>query len=189
MSHVRLLFAVGATTTAHALGNMVSVLLTKPGALAAVRERPSIRSSFVNEVPRWEPPLCTLPRFAPFDVEIEGIAIPAGSFVLFGIASANRDPAVSSTPDAFDPERAEGDLMSFGFGSHFCPGTHLARHEMAVALDAVLERLPDLHGTDPDDLEPRTAILRAPKAIRAAWRTTNGPRSFARIEDQGASTA
>jgi cytochrome P450 len=93
---------------------------------------------------RWNGPVGLLPRICPQDVEFLGEEIPAGSTVVMGIASANRDPAVFDRPDDFDIDRDAQQSVAFGFGVHFCLGAHLARMEMEVALEVVLERLPDL---------------------------------------------
>ena len=83
-------------------------------------------------------------RFAPVDTDQFGSLIPGGSHVLFGIAAANRDPAVFADPDRFDIDRENKGTLTFGFGMHFCVGAHLARAELATALDVVLDRLDDL---------------------------------------------
>ena len=95
--------------------------------------------------------------------------IPAGSILLFGIAAANRDPAVHVRPDEFDVDREPVGLISFGSGPHFCPGSHLARRELLTGLDVLLERLPGLHLGDPTGIEPVSTTLRAPEAVHAAW--------------------
>ena len=64
--------------------------------------------------------------------------------MLLGLSAANRDPDVFDDPDRFDINRENGRHIAFGYGQHFCLGAYLARAEMAVALDVVLERLPHL---------------------------------------------
>ena len=78
-------------------------------------------------------------------VDIDGVHLPAGSKLLLLVGAANRDPRVFAEPDRFDPDRPVGDVLSFGFGVKFCPGSHLARRELLTALDAVLERLGRRH--------------------------------------------
>ncbi|MEW6270945.1 MAG: cytochrome P450, partial [Thermodesulfobacteriota bacterium] len=144
LSHVRLLFAVGATTTSHAMGNLLATLLERPELLERARREPALRAGLVHEMLRFEGPLATLPRLVTRDATIGGVAVPGGSVLLLGLASANRDPRVFDEPDRFAPERAPQDVLTFGFGVKFCPGSHLARRELLTALDAVLERLPGL---------------------------------------------
>jgi cytochrome P450 len=167
---VRLLFAVGATTTSHAMANMLWALLERPELLDRARQEESLRAGIVHELLRWEGPLPTLPRLAAKDARHAGANIPAGTIMLFGLASANRDPRVyGEDPDTFDPDRAPGDILTFGFGPKFCPGSHLARRELLTALTVVLERLPGLRLSDPDGSEPRGGVLRHPDALHCAW--------------------
>lgn len=169
LSHVRLLFAVGATTTSHALGNLLSVLLRRPKLAARACREPALRAAIVHELLRFEPPVANLPRLAPQALRIAGEDVPAGTLLLLGLASANRDPRVFPEPDDFDPERPAQDVLTFGFGVKFCPGSHLARRELLTALDAVLERLPGLHLVDEAGAAPEGGTLRHPRALHAAW--------------------
>ena len=60
------------------------------------------------------------------------------------IGSANRDPAKFEAPDSFTVTRDNDDHLGFGFGRHFCAGSHLARLEAKTAVNALLDRLPNL---------------------------------------------
>jgi cytochrome P450 len=166
---IRLLFAVGATTTSHAMGNLLWTLLGRRELLDAARTDAGLRARIVHELLRFEGPLGVLPRYAPHDTDFAGASIPGGTVLLFGIASANRDPRVFADPDRFDPDRPPGEIVTFGFGRKFCPGSHLARRELLTALGVVLERLPGLHLTQASGCEPRGATLRHPEALHVAW--------------------
>ena len=89
--------------------------------------------------------------------------IPAGSFVAVSLGAANRDPGRYADPDVFDVAREGGHAISFGHGIHKCLGMHLARLEMRVLLNAVLDRLPGLR-LDPDaeDVHIHGLIFRSP---------------------------
>jgi cytochrome P450 len=139
---VRLLYAVGATTTSHAMGNMLSTLLRRPELLERAYKDEGFRAGIVHELLRWEGPLATLPRLAPKDTRLAGVPIAAGTFLLFGLASANRDPRVFDDPDRFDVGRVGPAPMSFGAGIHFCLGAALARAEGFVLFDRLLDRFP-----------------------------------------------
>jgi cytochrome P450 len=167
VSHVRLLYAVGATTTSDAMSNLFWTLLTHPELLDRASREPEVRPRIVQELLRWEPPVALLPRIAPRGGVIGGVAIPEGGILLAGIASANRDESVFTDPDRFDPDREQGELMTFGFGNKFCPGTHLARQQLLAALDVVLERLPNLRLVAADP--PAGAILRRTEHLEVAW--------------------
>jgi cytochrome P450 len=168
VSHVRLLFAVGATTTADAMSNLFWALLTQPGLVERARREPALRPGIVHELLRWEPPVAALPRFTVAGGCIGGEEVPPGSLVLAGLAAANRDPDVFDDPDRFLPERAEREVLTFGFGSKYCPGVNLARRQLLAALDVVLERLPDLRIAGA--AAPSGGVLRSVKALPVAWR-------------------
>ena len=168
-SHVRLLYAVGATTTSDGLGNLLYALLTQPDVLERVSRDCALRAGVVAETLRWEPPVALLPRYAPFAGRIGGVEIPAGARLLVGIAAANRDPRAFASPDRFDPDRREPGILTFGFGRKFCPGSTMARTQLSIALDALLDRLPGLRLADPEGIEPRGTTLRSPEAIRVEW--------------------
>lgn len=168
-SHVRAIFAAGTSTTHHGLGNTLYALLTHPEALDRLRAEPALIPAAVDEMLRWEPPLGVLPRIAPFDTVVAGEPVAEGTFVLMGIAAANRDERVHAEPDRFDIDRRPVRVLTFGFGSHHCPGTHLAKAQIAIGIERLLARLPDLRATDLDAARPAGAILRGPRAIPVAW--------------------
>lgn len=169
-SHVRALFSAGATTSYHGLGNTLYALLTHPDAMRQLRAQPEMTGAAVDEMLRWEPPLALLPRLAPHDTVVAGHAVPAGTMLLFGIASANRDPRIHHEPDVFDLTRRPTRLLTFGFGSHHCPGAHLARAQITVAVDRLLARLPDLELTDTDAAQPVGTVMRGPLELPVTWR-------------------
>jgi cytochrome P450 len=179
LSHVRLLFAVGATTTAHALGNLLSLLLRRPALARRAPHEPALRRALVRELLRFEPPVANLPRLTSQPLRISGVDVPPNTVLLLGLAAANRDPRVFAAPDQFDPDRAEQDVLTFGFGVKFCPGSHLARQELLTALDAVLERLPGLRLIDETGADPEGGTLRRPRALHAAWDTPGTRRPHA----------
>ncbi|HVO27829.1 MAG TPA: cytochrome P450 [Candidatus Margulisiibacteriota bacterium] len=168
VSHVRLLFAVGATTTADAMSNLFWTLLTQPGLAERARREPALRPGIVHELLRWEPPVAALPRFTVAGGRIGGEDVPPGSLVLAALAAANRDPNVFDEPDRFLPERDEKEILTFGFGSKYCPGVNLARRQLLAALDVVLERLPDLRSAG--RAAPSGGVLRSVKSLPVVWR-------------------
>ena len=169
-SHVRLLFAVGATTTSDALSNLLWTLLHRPALLERVSEEPEVRPAVIRELLRWEPPVPLLPRMAVRDGVIGGVRIPASSLLLAGIGSANRDPARFERPDEFDVDRPDADVLTFGFGVKFCPGTHMAKQQLLAALDVILDRLPGLTlASDDPGAAPSGCNLRSVSSLRCRW--------------------
>lgn len=168
-SHVRLLYAVGATTTSDAMSNLLWALLSRPELVERAKSDPGVRPKIVHELLRWEPPVALLPRLAPNGGRIADVEVPEGSIVVAGIAAANRDPAIFTDADRFDLDRPQQEILSFGFGSKYCPGSHLARQQLGTVLDVLLERLPGLRLVDA--AEPSGAILRRVERLVAEWDT------------------
>ena len=84
------------------------------------------------------------------------------------IGAANRDPERWTEPDRFDLERDTTGHLGFGFGIHFCLGSHLARLESRVALEAIVTRLGSLRlaGEIRRNTNP---ILRGPASLPLAF--------------------
>lgn len=167
IANVRLLFAAGASTTTDAIGNLLYVLLSRRELWELLHAQPELRANAIEELLRWETPVAILPRIsAPEAIEFYGVSIPANTFCLFAMAAANRDPAVFEDGERFDIKRDTGHkLLSFGPGPRLCPGMHLARKQLAVVLDVLLERLPDLQLIDEEAARPCGTMLRGPEKL------------------------
>lgn len=169
LSHVRLLFPTGADTSASGIGSLVYALLAQPGLWERVRTRAQDRAAAVEELLRWENPVVVTPRVsAGVPVEFAGVRLPPWSTVLFCIAAANRDPAAFADPARFDIDRHPKHLLSFGPGPRMCPGMHLARKEMRIAIGVLCERFPRMRLLDPEGARPTGTVLRMPAALRVA---------------------
>jgi hypothetical protein len=149
----------GTETTTHLIGNLFFDLCSTPGAYQRVRDDRSLVPTAVEETLRIDGPVQILFRTPNVDTTIGDVEIPAGSVVALGYASANRDEAVFEDPDSFSLDRGD-DLrhqhFGFGFGIHLCVGAALARLEATCALDAVLDRIPEM------ELAPGTTYQRVP---------------------------
>ena len=93
------------------------------------------------------PPFFGFFRRTTCPVEVNGVEIAEGEDVYMGWAAANRDPEQFEHPDRFDIDRPNPRHMSFGFGIHTCPGAALARMELQVLLEELLDAFPDLQVT------------------------------------------
>lgn len=166
IAFLRLLLPAGAETTYRSSSNLMFGLLSNPDQLDALRADRSLMPQAIEEGIRWEPPLTGIGRTATRDVEVAGVLIPAGSPVAVEMGSANRDPERWDRPDEFDIHREPKQHMGFAFGVHMCLGIHLARMETTVAINAVLDRLPDVR-LDPsaDDVRISGLMFRAPPAL------------------------
>lgn len=170
-SHVRLLFPTGGETTHGSLGNLLSALFLHEGAWERIVRNPGDIPATVAEGLRYDTPIAVLPRLSRSEpTRFRGVDVPADSWVLFAIAAANRDPEAVRDPDRFDPGRVQPPNLVFGRGPKSCPGLHLARRNMAVALEVLTRRLPELELVDREAALPRRTVLRAPAALRVRRR-------------------
>jgi len=140
-----LILPAGVETTYRASGNLLVAMLSEPSLLETLREDRDMLRGAIEEALRWEPPISTVVRVARCDCELGGITIPKGTNVSVSVAAANRDPTHYADPDRFDPTRKNIAHLTFGGGPHVCLGTPLARMETTVAINGLLDRLPDLH--------------------------------------------
>jgi len=139
MSLAATLYSAGHRTTRDLFGNGVDLLTRRGVALPEVAD-----AAFVDEVVRLATPTHYVARFtaAAAEVEIDGVAVPAGTPVMVFLAAANRDPARYDRPHEFDVTRAGPPALSFAFGSHFCLGASLARMEIQAMTEALARRFP-----------------------------------------------
>jgi cytochrome P450 len=169
-SRIRLLYAVGAATTSDGLSSLLTHLLFRPKLVERCRADPDRIPLVVRESLRYEPPVANLPRLAPAGTDPGGDAgeLSESTLVLCSLASASRDETVFDHPHEFDIDRTEADILTFGFGSKFCPGSHLTRQQMACAVAVLLERLANIEVIDAD--EPCGGVLRRWERLVARWR-------------------
>ena len=134
------LVTAGNDTTRTMLSSGLLALLQHPEQMAQVRQRREAIPGMVEEVLRWANPLHYFRRTAVADAEIAGQPIAAGDKVAMVYTSANRDEVVFEDPHSFDISRNPNPHLSFGIGTHFCLGVHLARLEGRVFFEELLAR-------------------------------------------------
>ena len=144
VSYLRLLLPAGSETTYCSTGSLLFALLTHPNQFAQVRADRSLVGRAIEELLRWEPAVPFIPRLVTKDVTIADVDIPAGSQVTVCLGSANRNETRFADPDRYDIHRAEQQHLAFSSGPHMCLGMHLARIEMRIVLEALMDRFPDL---------------------------------------------
>lgn len=166
-SHIGLMFSAGSSTMHDSIGNLLYGLLSTKGCWAQVRDNEELRNNAIEEILRWEPAVSFLPRVSKADgvTHFAGVDIEPDTFVFMGISAANHDPSVYDDPHSFDIFREDSKKMTFGHGPRTCPGMHLARKELRVTLDVLLERLPELRLMSPERSAPSGTIFRNPKQL------------------------
>ncbi|HJS93107.1 MAG TPA: cytochrome P450 [Solirubrobacteraceae bacterium] len=137
-----LLIVAGNETTRQAIALGTLALAQNPDQFARVREDRDLVSSAVEEVLRYSSPVWFFRRTATADTQLRGVHIAAGDRVTVWFAAANRDPEHYPDPHRFDVARNPSDTLTFGRGGpHHCLGAHLARMELRVFLEELVERV------------------------------------------------
>jgi len=138
------LVTAGNDTTKTMISSGVLALIEHPDQLAALRADPALVPSAIEEILRWANPLHYFRRTATTDCELAGRSIRAGDKVAMIYTSANRDEQVFADPHCFDVRRTPNPHLSFGIGTHFCLGAHLARLEGRVFFEELLSTFPTI---------------------------------------------
>jgi cytochrome P450 len=171
---LRLLLPAGGETTFRVMGNALVALLTHPDALTRVRDDRSLLPEVVEETLRWETSVTQVSRVATRDTEVAGCPIRAGAPVGVITGSANRDEDRWDEPDEWQLDRPVQHHLAFGTGPHQCLGMHLARMELRIGLDRVLDRLPNLR-LDPalaDEAIIEGLAFRGPRSLPVLFDAT-----------------
>ncbi|KPV41790.1 cytochrome P450 [Alicyclobacillus ferrooxydans] len=159
LSFCWLLLVAGNETTTNLIGNAVRTLLEHPDQYAMLTEDRSLIPGALEETLRYRSPVQAMFRVTTEDVTLADRTIPAGERVIAWIGSANRDEERFAQADRFDITRNPNPHIAFGHGVHFCLGAPLARLEARVALETILDRLPNLSRINDDPLEPARGFI------------------------------
>ena len=128
------------TTSASTAGAMLA-LARDPEQYARVRADRSLLPGIVEEAIRWTTPVQHFMRTAAHDTEIGGVQMREGDWLMINYVAANHDPARFENPRRFDAAREGNRHLAFGAGAHQCLGLHLARLEMRVLFETLLDRV------------------------------------------------
>ncbi len=139
-----LLFTAGSETTRKAIAGGLWELVKSPEQLARLTADRSLMGPAIEEIVRWTTPSVYKRRTATQDTVLGDQAIGAGEKVVVWEMSANRDEAVFDDPFEFRIDRSPNSHMGFGHGPHFCLGANLARLEIDVMLNTILDRWVDV---------------------------------------------
>ena len=161
----------GHHTTVNLIGNGMLALFRNPGQMQLLRDDPTLLENAIEEMLRFDPPLqAGGGGTAIRDIVLDGVLVEEGTQVFTIIASANRDPLMFMNPRSFDIRRDNARRhLSFGFGTHFCLGSFLARAEGVTAFKALLGRLRNLRLVDECPPHEDLYNLRGLASMRVAW--------------------
>jgi len=167
---VKMLVFGGLDTTMASMSNALLYLAENPQQRQRLIDEPALIPGAIEELLRYEAPVHAFARKVMTDTEIGGQPIKAGEKVYMLWASANRDSDRFENPDDVDFERRPNRHLTFGVGGHRCLGAPLARLEMKIMLEEVLQRLPDF------SIEPEG--VRHPITVTIIWGRTSLPATF-----------
>ena len=151
-----LILVGGDETTRHVMSGGLEALLLHPEQLAMLQADRSLLPNAIEEMLRWVTPVRNMNRTSTRDVELNGQQVLEGDRLLLLYQAANRDPAVFTDPYSFDITRPDAkEHVAFGAnGRHFCLGAQLARLELQVLFEEILDRWPNVALAEPGGPRP-----------------------------------
>nr|WP_109559615.1 cytochrome P450 [Mycolicibacter algericus] len=147
----------GDETTRHTLSGGTEQLLRHRDQWDVLRADASLLAGAIEEMLRWTSPVKNMCRTLTADTEFHGTQLSRGEKIMLMFESANFDESVFDDPERFDIKRDPNSHVAFGFGTHFCMGNQLARLELSLMTERVLQRLPDLRLADGAEVPLRPA--------------------------------
>jgi cytochrome P450 family 142 subfamily A polypeptide 1 len=145
----------GDETTRHTLSGGTEQVVRHRDQWDALRaDSDALLPGAIEEMLRWTSPVKNMCRVLTADTEFHGTELREGEKVMLLFESANFDETQFENPDEFNIRRDPNGHVAFGFGTHFCLGNQLARLELRLMTERVLERLPDLRLVDDGDVLP-----------------------------------
>ncbi len=139
-----LLLNAGHEATVNVVGNGLWALLQHPEQMQKLVENPVLIPTGIEELMRFDTPLQLFRRWVLEDMEYGGYSFKQGDELGFMLGAANRDPLRFNAPNSLDVTRQDNPHITFGGGVHYCLGAPLARLELQIAYQTLLNRLPNL---------------------------------------------
>jgi cytochrome P450 len=133
--------AAGHDTTSASTAGAMLALAQDPEQFARVKADRSLVPGIVEEAIRWTTPVQHFMRTAAEDTELGGVQVKKGDWLMINYVAANHDPDQFPDPRRFDATRPANRHLAFGAGAHQCLGLHLARLEMRLLFEALLDRI------------------------------------------------
>jgi cytochrome P450 len=164
-----LLYLAGFETSSGSTGLSLLSLHRQPDQLDLLRQDRSLIRAAVEELLRFDAPGQATARVTTEPVKFGAVEVDTGYGVVAWIGAANRDPDAYPAPDRLDLRRQQTDLLTFGGGAHFCIGHALARQELAITLDVILDRLPSHRLATLDPPFRPTSLMRGLTSLPVTW--------------------
>ncbi len=141
MGYFIIIASAGHDTTSASTAGAMQALANDPEQFARVKADPSLLPGIVEEAIRWTTPVQHFMRTAAEDTELSGQKIAKGDWLMINYVAANHDPGQFDDPRRFDAARSPNRHVAFGAGAHQCLGLHLARLEMRILFETLLDRI------------------------------------------------
>jgi cytochrome P450 len=165
-----IVFFGGISTVEALILNAVYALCSHPQALQVLRADRGALSAVLDETIRWSGPVQSATRHVVADTSFAGVQLREGDIVNCMIAAANRDPTKFADPERFDISRAGlRHHLGFAAGLHHCLGSHLAKLEAKIALERLLNRLPNWNIDMDAASAPYGSEFRKPRRLELTW--------------------
>jgi cytochrome P450 len=167
-----LLIVAGHETTVNMIGNGLLALWDHPEQMQRLQAEPGLMQTAVEELIRYDGSVeRALNRWVTQDVTLGGQELKQGDIVIVILGSANHDAAKFEQPENLNCSRNQNRHLGFGQGIHYCLGAPLARMEIEIALNTLLQRLPNLRpAIEPDQLRWRaTPGFRGVTSLPVIW--------------------
>lgn len=149
---ILILAVAGNETTRNAISHGLAAFIEHPDQWDRLKADRSLLEPAIEEILRWATPVTHFRRTATCDLEVQGVSIAKGDAVYLSYSSANRDEDVFADPYRFDIGRTPNPHVAFGGGGpHFCLGAQLARLEMRIMFDELLNQVDRIEPTGPVD--------------------------------------
>ena len=163
----------GDETTRHTLSGGTEQLMRHRDQWDRLVADPSLMPGAIEEMLRWTSPIKNMCRILTADTVFYGTELQKDEKVMLMFESANFDGDQFVNPDEFHIDRNPNSHLAFGFGTHFCMGNQLARLELRLMTERLLQRLPDLRLADGAEIPLRAAnFVSGPEAMPVVFTPT-----------------
>ena len=163
----------GDETTRHTLSGGTEQLMRHRDQWDRLVADPSLMPGVIEEMLRWTSPIKNMCRVLTADTVFYGTELKKDEKVMLMFESANFDGDQFANPDEFHIDRNPNSHLAFGFGTHFCMGNQLARLELRLMTERLLQRLPDLRLADGAEIPLRAAnFVSGPEAMPVVFTPT-----------------
>jgi cytochrome P450 len=168
--NLSIVFFGGISTVEALILNAVYLLSLYPEIFRRVRNDYGLLPQVLEETIRCIAPVQSATRHVARDLTFQGILMKEGDVVSCMLGAANRDPRVFKDPELFDIDRPNLNRhLGFAIGPHHCLGSNLARLEARIALEQLLNRLPECKMNPENIIHPQGFEFRQPSALDLIW--------------------